>query len=194
MTKFVLTTSAVAVATYGVILHTGAAARREFCIAVTREALEAPKGVTFDDIADATKLAIDYEAMDTAERELVRKQLSYCRQLHVGWSKLGKRNQEAFVGGALPASSAVKLLKAPKADAAPATDAAPEAETGKVSQPSGAEVISPVEMGLRFATYLDTVNLATLTATEAKAIADVFSAVDAFKARVAEGATLKIAA
>jgi hypothetical protein len=176
--------AASAIATYGVILHTGAEARREFCIALVGEVRE--RGAKhIDAIFDATKAAIDYERMDDAERALVRKQLQYVRSIVKGWNKLGADNQRAFVGGGLPASSAAKIAD-PKAPKAPKADPAPE--------PSGAEVITPQEMGVHFAAWLDSMDPNSLTVGDAKAVKAVADALTAFKARIGDKVKLPLAA
>jgi hypothetical protein len=72
------------------------------------------------------------------------------------------------------------------ADTVKVSQSAPEA--GSAPAASGAEVISPVEMGVRFAAWLDTVDMAKLSTAEAKAIAEVTASIDAFRAKVADAA------
>jgi hypothetical protein len=86
MSKFALSLNAsTAFATFGVILHTGAHARREFCIAFVAEVVET--GATVDDVANAAKIGVDYDGMEDAERALFRKQVQYCRAIAGGWKR-----------------------------------------------------------------------------------------------------------
>ena len=143
---------------------------------------------------EAAKEAADYANLEEASQALFRKQVQYIRAIVNGWSKAKKADQEAFVGGALPASSFVKNLKAVKVSQ-PAngkgseTGSASGSEAGSGSAPvSGAEVISGAEFAVRFASWLDGVDPAKLTATEAKAVAEAAKALDAFRAKVADKA------
>ena len=185
----------VAFATFGVILHTGAAARREFCIAFVGECVET--GASVDAVSEAGKLAVDYDGMEDAERALYRKQVQYCRAIVEGWSKFGVANQRAFVGGALPASSAAKLIKAkgetPKADDAPKGEGEGEGEgetsdAVKVSQ-TAASVIGRAEMAVHVAQWLDEAKASEMTAAEIASLMQLLDAVDDFRKREAEAAT-----
>lgn len=185
--------AATAIATYAVILHTGAEARREFCIAFVGEVLET--GATVDQVQAEAKIVADYDAMDDAERALFRKQVQYCRTIADDWKLLTPTQQKQFVGGGLPASSAVKAIKAKKSGtaAASAPASAPASEDVKVSQtadvtPIGAEVFSPAEMAVRFAAWLDDKSAADMSAAEINAVMDIMDAVDAFRKREAEAA------
>lgn len=182
--------AAIAIATYGVALHLGSDARRQFCVAVVGEAVET--GASFDAIATAAKLAADYDSMDEAERALFRKQVQYCRAISGGWKQLGAANQRAFVGGGLPASSAVKLLKA-KAEPAKVeeTSTVADAETVKLSQKT-AQVIGAAEMAVHVAAWLDSADANTVTEAEAKAIMELSNAMTAFRDRTV--VQLKLAA
>lgn len=189
MTKLSLNATT-AIATYGVILHTGAAARREFCVAVVAEIVN--EGVPADDVFAAAKELADYDGMEDTERALFRKQIQYCRAIAKGWKALGADNQRLFVGGGLPASSAVKAIEAKGKGADKSADKADE--TVKVSQPSettndnatGTEVITPIEMLVRAATYLDGAEASKLSVAEAKAIAELRTALNGFTERAAE--------
>lgn len=174
-------TAAVAIATYGVLLHSGADARRQFCVAVVGEIVET--GSKPDAVFTAAKQAAGYDLLDDAEQALFRKQLQYCRAIANGWRKLGVAKQRAFVGGALPASSAAKALKAPPT---------PKAEEPPVVQPSGAEVITPAEMAMHVAAWLDGADANTMSEAEAKAIMELSNAMTAFRDRAVT--QLKLAA
>lgn len=185
-----------AAAAFGKSLGANAVAQREFCIRVVEEVLAAP--LQIEAIFEAVKSAAGYDAFELdSEKALLRKQLSYVRQIVGAWPSLDCEQHVQFTGGGLPASALVKLINAPKAGgrkaAKEAKEKAEKAEKEareKAERKAAGRVVTPEEMMVHVAAMLDTKPLSRFTKAQSKAYAILRDAMAASEAAfLAEAST-----
>lgn len=176
---------------FGAAMVKGATVRQAFCVAMVQEIIAAP--LQSAAIVEAAKAAAKYDSQSDADKALFRKQVQYIGTIAAAWPSLDAEKQKAFLAGEVPASTLEKEIKAPeKAAKAEAKEQAAKAEAKEQEQAqaksdaAAARVITPAEMAVITAGWIDSLSLGKISKAETKALSMLLDAVEAFKARASE--------
>lgn len=188
--KTLIARSTAAVTTFGTATGDFRTAMRNASIATVAAIMG---GEVADVAIERAKLAYDYASKDKQAQGTFRQWATDVRTVAAGIGSLSEEDRNAFLNGEKPASSVASALKKPERDKAKAEKQAEAEKAEKAEQERIAReaprVITPAEMGVHFASWLDTLGpQAKLSKAQSGAIGAVLESLAGYRERVASTA------